>query len=241
MSHPPILLFDFDGVVITQKALEFTALLYKRKSFYKWENTKHLRLIDFARLFEQSDSDNRFKAIYQAYKSYRTYIPNRLRRILFFIKFRRTYPKYEIYETLKPNLKNILEKLKLIKVPLGIVSNTKGSRLLFFKEHLDLDKYFSAFISRDDSPYRKPHPYPIIKILTQLKQRYHFSIDKNNIYFVGDLPSDILCAHNAGIKSIALLSGHGSELGLKKVNPTYLLQDITKLIEIEPFKKLLLD
>ena len=36
MTHPPILLFDFDGVVITQKALEFTALMYLKKEFYNW-------------------------------------------------------------------------------------------------------------------------------------------------------------------------------------------------------------
>jgi phosphoserine phosphatase len=40
MSHPPILFFDFDGVVITQKALEYAALIHLRKDFYKWQNTE---------------------------------------------------------------------------------------------------------------------------------------------------------------------------------------------------------
>ena len=71
MPHPPILLFDFDGVVLTQKALEFAALFYKQKKFYNWKNIEQLRLIDFARLFEESDSSNRLKAIYQAFKAYK--------------------------------------------------------------------------------------------------------------------------------------------------------------------------
>ncbi|MFX1356342.1 MAG: hypothetical protein ACFFA8_03580, partial [Promethearchaeota archaeon] len=108
MSDLPILLFDFDGVVITQKALEFTALKLIRKKFYKWKNLRNMRLIDFARLFEESDSKNRIKALIRVYKAYKKYIPSRWRRILFFFKFRRTYPKYEIYETLKPNFENIL-------------------------------------------------------------------------------------------------------------------------------------
>jgi phosphoglycolate phosphatase-like HAD superfamily hydrolase len=241
MPHPPILLFDFDGVVLTQKALEFTALNYKRKKFYNWKNTYRLRLIDFARLFEESDSNNRLKALIQAYRAYKPYISNPFKRIIFFIKFRRTYPKYEIYEALKPNLINILKLFNSINSPLGIVSNTKDSRLEFFRERLNLDHYFSAYISRNDSPFRKPHPYPIFKVLIKLKQKYHFPIDKNHVYFIGDLPTDILCAQNAGIKSIALLNGHGTEKELREVNPTYLLKDISEITEIEPFKKLLLD
>jgi len=241
MPHPPILLFDFDGVVLTQKALEFTALIYKRKKFYNWKRTQGLRLIDFARLFEESDSDNKFKAIVQAYRAYKPYIPNPLKRILFFIKFRRTYPKYEKYETIKPNLIAILDLFNSINSPLGIVSNTKDSRLEFFRERLDLDNYFSAYISRNDTPFRKPHPYPIFKILAKIEQKYRFPIDKDRVFFIGDLPTDIICANNAGINSIALLNGHGTENELKEVNPTYILRDISDIKEIEPFKKLLFD
>lgn len=241
MPHSPILLFDFDGVVITQKALEFSALVYSRKGYFNWRNTESLRLIDYARLFEESDSNNRVKALIQVYKAYKPYISNPLKRILFFIKFRRTYPKYEIYETIKPNLKSILELFNTIDAPLGIVSNTKNSRLSTFRKHLNLDKYFSAYFSRDDSPFRKPHPYPIFKVLEKIKQKYHFPIEKDRVFFIGDLPTDIICAHNAGIKSIALLNGHGTEKALREVNPTYVLRDISDITEIELFKKLLFD
>jgi phosphoglycolate phosphatase-like HAD superfamily hydrolase len=241
MPHPPIVLFDFDGVVLTQKALEFTALIYSRKDFFNWKNTESLRLIDFARLFEESDSDNRVKALFQASKAYKPYISNPLKRILFFIKFRRTYPKYEIYETIRPNLKSILEQFNTIEAPLGIVSNTRNSRLLFFREYLNLDNYFAAYVSRDELPYRKPHPYPIFKILKKIKQKYHFPIEKDRVFFIGDLPTDIMCAHNAGVNSIALLNGHGTEKALREANPTYVLRDISDITEIDPFKKLLFD
>ncbi|MBA7690827.1 Phosphoglycolate phosphatase [subsurface metagenome] len=113
MSYPPIVLFDFDGVIITQKALEYTAS--------------------------------------------------------FFLKFRRMYPKYEKYETLKPNLEEVLIKFKKSEFLLGIVSNTNKRRLDSFKQKLNLGKYFSVFVSRDDTLYRKPHPYPIITALKQFK------------------------------------------------------------------------
>ena len=89
MSFPPIVLFDFDGVIITQKSLEYTALYHLRKKFYKWQNTKGTRLIDFARLFEESDSKNRLVAFYRINMVYKQLIPSIWRRNLFFIKFRR--------------------------------------------------------------------------------------------------------------------------------------------------------
>ncbi len=241
MTHPLILLFDFDGVVITQRALEFTALLYLKKGFYNWKNTKQLRLIDIARLFEEADSSNRLKAFFNVYRVYKNYIPNRWKRILFFIKFRRTFPKYEKYETLKPNLEGILKELKKRGVIFGIVSNTSGERLELFRNRLNLDDFFSVFISRDDTAIRKPHGYPVIVALRQIKQILKVPIDKDKVYLIGDLPTDIECAINAGVKSIALLSGHGTKIDLEMANPSIVLQEIKDILEVDPFKKLLLD
>ncbi|NVM17523.1 MAG: HAD family hydrolase [Candidatus Lokiarchaeota archaeon] len=241
MTHPLILLFDFDGVVITQKALEFTALRYLKKRFYNWKNTESLRLIDIARLFEESDSSNKLKALFNIYRVYKHYIPSRWKRILFFIKFRRTFPKYEKHETLKPNLEKVLEELKKREVIFGIVSNTSGERLGFFRSRLNLDDFFSVYISRDDTPMRKPHGHPVLIALRQIKRILKVPIDKNKVYLIGDLPTDIECATNAGVKSIALLSGHGTKTDLELANPSIILQEINDILEIDPFKKLLLD
>jgi len=241
MTHPPILLFDFDGVVITQKALEFTASVYLKKRFYNWRNTESLRLIDIARLFEEADSSNKLKAFFNVFRVYKNYIPSRWKRILFFIKFRRTYPKYEKYETLKPNLEVIMRELKKCGIIFGIVSNTSTERLELFRKRLNLDDFFSVYISRDDTAVRKPHGYPVLVALIQIKQFLKVSINKNNVYLIGDLPTDIECALNAGVKSIALLSGHGTKTGLEKANPTIILREIKDILELDPFKKLLLD
>ncbi|UCD01182.1 MAG: HAD family hydrolase [Promethearchaeota archaeon] len=241
MSHPPILLFDFDGVIITQKSLEYTASKLIKKRFYGWKNIENMRLIDFARLFEESDSKNRLLALRQINKVYKPIIPNIWKRNLFFIKFKRMYPNYEQFESLKPNLKEVLKKLKKGGFELGIVSNTSKRRLNIFRQKLNLDKFFSVFISRDETPYRKPNPYPIISSLIKFKQKVNHSINKDNVYYIGDLPADIECAKNANINSIALLSGHGTKEDLEKSNPTFLLPDIKNILEIEQFKKFLLD
>ncbi|MFX1377056.1 MAG: HAD family hydrolase [Promethearchaeota archaeon] len=241
MSYQPIVLFDFDGIIITQKSLEYTASIFLKKKFYNWRNTENLRLIDLARMFEEADSKNKIKALLKIIKVYRLYIPRLWKRIIFFIKFRRTYPIYEKYEKLKPNLENILFKLTSNKFILGIVSNTSRNRLDHFIKKFNLEKYFSVFISRDDSPYRKPSSFPINIALHEIKKKFKFSINSNSVYYVGDLPQDIQCAKNAGINSIALLSGHGTRDSLENSNPTYILKNIKDILEIEPFKKFLLN
>lgn len=241
MSHLPIILFDFDGVIITQKALEYTASKLMKNKFYQWKNIENMRLIDFARLFEESDSKNRLVALKRINKVYKPFIHSIWRRNLFFIKFRRIYPKLEKFETLKPNLKEVLNQLKKSGMILGIVSNTSKKRLDKFRKRLNLDKFFSVFISRDDSPFRKPSPYPIIAALKELKKSINYSINKDNVYYIGDLPADIECAKNADVKSIALLSGHGTREGLERSNPILLVPDVKDILEIEQFKKFLLD
>jgi pyrophosphatase PpaX len=241
MSPQPIVLFDFDGIIITQKALEYTASIFLKKRFYNWRNIKNLRLIDLARMFEEADSKNRIKALLKITKIYKKYIPSLWKRMLFFIKFRRTYPKYEKYETLKPNLEETLFRLKESNFTLGIVSNTSRNRLNYFIEKLNLTKYFSVFITRDDTPYRKPNAYPIYAALKKIKKRFNISIENSNVYYVGDLPHDILCAKNAKVNSIALLSGHGSKDSLENSKPTFILNNIKDILEIESLKKFLLD
>jgi HAD superfamily hydrolase (TIGR01549 family) len=241
MAHPPILLFDFDGCVITQKSLEYTALIHLKKKIYNWRNTESIRLIDIARLFEEADSKNKIKAFINIYKIFKNYIPSRWKRILFFVRFRRMFPKYEKYETLKPKLRGILTDLQKCGVIFGIVSNTSGERLSIFRNRLCLDDFFSVFISRDDTPVRKPHGHPVLIALNHIKKEIGTSIDKNNVYLIGDLPTDIECAKNAGVKSIAVLSGHGTKLSLERAQPTIILRDIEEILEIDPFKKLLLD
>jgi len=241
MSVPPILIFDFDGVVITQRSLELAAQILLKKKFYGWQNVDDLRLIEFARIFEEEDSSNRLKALRGIYKAFKPYIPIGWKRIIFFVRFRRLYPKYEKLETLKEDLENILEILKNAGFILGIASNTSGKRLDQFRARLELDKFFDTFVSRRESPYRKPNPFAVLLALKNLKEKLNIPIQKNKTYFIGDLPSDIRCAKNANVNSIAILSGHGRKDDLERENPTHVIKNHKEILELEPFKKYLLD
>ncbi len=241
MTHPPIILFDFDGIIITQKSLEYTASLFLKSRFYNWKNVENLRLIDLARIFEEADSKNKIKALLKIVKIYKDYIPSLWKRLLFFMRFRCTYPRYEKYEKIKPNLEKVLINLKENNFILGIVSNTRGERIRDFIQKFNIEQFFSVFISRDDTPFRKPDPFPLFAALKAIKREFKITIEKENVYYIGDLPHDIQCAKNAEINSIALISGHGTKTSLINSNPTFLIQDIKEILEIEPIKKFLLD
>ncbi len=239
--HPPIILFDFDGVILTQKALELAGLIFLRNDFYKWRNAEKLRPIDLALLFEKSDSERFVKFYKNIHKNYKTYIPSRTRRDLFLARFGKKYRKLEkLHAKLKPGICNVLMELRSKEIPLGIISNTQKKRMNYFKKRFELDKYFTIILSRNDLPYHKPNPYPIIKALKYIKEERNYNkIEKSDVYFIGDIPSDIICAKSAGIKSIAVLSGHGTKNELLNEDPDYVVERIIDILELPPFKKFL--
>ncbi|MBD3340474.1 MAG: HAD hydrolase-like protein [Candidatus Lokiarchaeota archaeon] len=235
MEHPNIFLFDFDGVIITQKALEYTALELIRNKTFRIRNNEHLRLIDYAKMFELSDSNNKIEALIQAFRNYKEIIPSRWRRLFFFYLFRKRYKKYEkIYEELEPNIEELLNLLKVRGNPMAIVSNTNRPRLNFFKNKFSLDRFFRVIITQDDVPYRKPHAYPILRAIQLIKREFGFAkIDRNKVFMIGDLPSDIASAKAAKIKSIAILSGHGNTQELEKLKPDLICKNLTALLKEE--------
>ena len=111
--QPVIIFFDFDGVILTQKALELLACRMLRNRFFKWKNTENIRLIDLALLFEKSDNKNLLRLYQNIHINFKPYIPNRIRRDIFIMKFRRDFKKLEkIYDGLKSGVLQVLKDFK---------------------------------------------------------------------------------------------------------------------------------
>jgi phosphoglycolate phosphatase-like HAD superfamily hydrolase len=74
----------------------------------------------------------------------------------------------------------------------------------------------------------------IIDAIGQTKKRFG-NIAKSNVFVVGDTPRDILAAKEAGVKVIAVATGHVSSRELRSHNPDHLLEDLKntkKLLEV---------
>ena len=85
---------------------------------------------------------------------------------------------------------------------LGVVTTKTGKYSIEILEHLGLMDAFEVLIGREDVEMPKPHAEPILKAITIM------NCNKEQCWMIGDTRLDIASAGNAGIKSVAVLSGY---------------------------------
>lgn len=134
-----------------------------------------------------------------------------------------------------------IRALKMLqeKFLLFIVTNQSGIGRGSFSEvqFLAFDEYFRGLLRAQDiliqNTYFCPHTKeqscvckkPNIHYIRIVQQYY--DIDLTRSFVVGDHPHDIEMAHNAGTKSIYLLTGHGEKHREDlKINPDFIAKDL---------------
>ena len=93
---------------------------------------------------------------------------------------------------------------------LGIVTTKTGKYSQILMEHFHLMEKFDVLVGREDVIHPKPHKEPILKALKS------FDTINKEIWMIGDTHMDMLCAKNAGIKSIGVSSGYEDKNELNK-------------------------
>ncbi len=100
--------------------------------------------------------------------------------------------------TLNQGVGEMLQKLKSHNIYLAIVSNKKNINLRKEVAYLKLDSYFERVVGSCDTAEDKPSAIPL---LFALKESI-LPISRENVFFVGDSITDILCAQNANCSPI---------------------------------------
>ena len=77
---------------------------------------------------------------------------------------------------------------------MSIVSNKSGPKLREEVEALGLKHYFQEIVGSTDCDYDKPSPVCVDRALIHLSG----SVDRSQIWFIGDTMGDYLAAQNAG-------------------------------------------
>lgn len=97
----------------------------------------------------------------------------------------------------------MLEKIKKSVANLGIVSSRANNEFTFeMFSHLNLDKYFPVVILKEATKRHKPNKEPIEKYMEVT------GASKDECIYIGDMPTDVMSANAAGIKSgIVLWNG----------------------------------
>jgi len=93
---------------------------------------------------------------------------------------------------------------------LGIVTTKTGRYSQILMEHFGLMDMFKVLIGREDVEKPKPDAEPVLKALKAFDTR------GKEVWMIGDTKLDLLCAQNAEINSIGVLSGYEEETTLKK-------------------------
>jgi pyrophosphatase PpaX len=102
-------------------------------------------------------------------------------------------------------VKEMLTDLKTDGFTLGIVSSKRNSNIERELNANGLATFFEIIVGQDDTVKHKPDPEPLLLALNRL------NASPSRCTYIGDQPSDIVAAHNAGIRHIAAIWGDGNE------------------------------
>ena len=152
------------------------------------------------------------------------------------------YPKYDkLIGRINPGVIETFRALHAKGIPLAIVSNSNVTRIERLVAKFGIKEFLTTIITRNDMKgYKvKPSAYPILICLLKLKKIASLgSINRQQIYFIGDLPTDVQCARNAKVRSIAVTTGYGTPAELMVEHPDYLISGVKNLFNIPEFQKL---
>lgn len=143
----------------------------------------------------------------------------------------KTYRKYYCQHSLElthpfPQVKEALEKLKLLNIPMGVITNKHRQIAIESLKECELWPYFQFVIGGDELENSKPHPEPVLKGMEYLNAHPEETL------MIGDSPLDLEAAHRAGIKAALVDWNIFPNERFAKIQPDYYLSTMTDLFQI---------
>lgn len=140
----------------------------------------------------------------------------------------------EVFEKaeLRQGAREIIVKLKEKGYRLGIASNNGRMIVRRTLEKLGILDYFDVIVARGDVDRIKPDGSSISECIKRL------GVKPCEAVYVGDMAMDVVAARNAGVHVIGVLGGLDSKSSLERINPDYLIEDLSQVIQaIEAIEK----
>lgn len=210
MASINTIMFDFDGTL-----MDTTDLIIES---FKYTVRKHLNYdIDAKDLYPTFG-----RPLIEALEEL---APNRGEELI------KTYREFNLYNhdqmvNIFDHVPETLAALKDRKIKLGIVTSKSRATLEKGLELYNLKPYFDAIVALEDTVRHKPHPEPILHCLQLLQAT------PDQALYVGDSPHDIKCAHQAGVKAVAVRWSYLSWDSIEAENPEFTIETIQDLFTI---------
>ena len=106
------------------------------------------------------------------------------------------------HTTIYPGVKEGLEKLKAMGLPLAVVTNKSGRFTLPLLEEVGFAPYFETVVSGDTLPRKKPYPDPLLHACKALE------IAPRDMLMIGDSLNDTQAARAAGCPVFCVTYGY---------------------------------
>jgi len=135
---------------------------------------------------------------------------------------------YEESIKLFPGMGELVISLKEKGYKLGLVTSRMAWSTMLGLEKYKLKEYFDAIVTADDTDKHKPDPEPVNITLGKLGSKPEESI------LIGDTRFDVLCAGNAGVKSVlvAWSIALSEEERTGEYAPDYIINTAEELLQI---------
>jgi phosphoglycolate phosphatase-like HAD superfamily hydrolase len=234
-SHPPIIIFDVDGVLLDSRGQLLALLAGMNDSRYNWnyELLATFKSVDLIRRFESGAQRRSIKSLRVLLANFKELIPRMFLRLVYLYRMGKSIYKLDkLYSDFFPGTIETLRKLKNAGALIGAATNSGEERITSWFRIKEVDDIFENFVTRDDRKILgvKPSGRPLLGLLVKMKRFYKLGpIDKRRVVFVGDLGTDILAAKDAGVISVGVLSGHSTRSELEFFAPDYIVNGINEL------------
>lgn len=121
---------------------------------------------------------------------------------------------------LYPGVKSLLTHLHQQEKTLVLLTNKPIQFVPELLIKMGVAHLFALVLGGDSLAQKKPHPLPLFHIMETL------NVNSSQCLMVGDSRSDIVCAQQAGVDSVALLQGYNQGIDLATLEPTYVFDTI---------------
>ncbi len=140
--------------------------------------------------------------------------------------FKQYYPNHAAeYSTLYPGVLDVLDKFDG-KIKFAMATAKIRSASLKILEKLQVDKYFEYVVAAEDMQRMKPDPQSVEMVID------HFGVDPKQVVMIGDMKTDVMAAHGAGAYGIGVSYGYGKLEDLESVDPEFIVDDASKLLDL---------
>lgn len=127
--------------------------------------------------------------------------------------------------SLYPGVLEGLEAWKATGIPLAVVTNKPGNFTAPLLERTGLARFFQLQVSGDTTPYKKPHPEPILYACRLMKSR-----PEHNVH-IGDSRFDAEAARAAGSLAYCVPYGYSESQLVDSVDCDALVSDLNVALQ----------